>query len=48
MTSGCYLIHFSVPVRGKRHYVGYSTDVGARFNRHLAGEGSELTSDAVS
>jgi predicted GIY-YIG superfamily endonuclease len=44
---GCYLIHFGAPVRGKRHYVGFSTDVNARFEKHMAGDGAVLTSEAV-
>lgn len=45
--TGCYLLHFSSPVRGKLHYIGFSTNIPARFQKHLSGEGSELTGEAV-
>lgn len=45
---GCYLIHFDKPVRGKcQHYIGYAPNVGKRIQKHLDGQGSQLTRIAV-
>ena len=37
-----YLVHFARGYNGARHYLGFSTDVGARVKRHKAGRGSPL------
>jgi predicted GIY-YIG superfamily endonuclease len=38
-----YLLHFAAPGPGRvRHYLGWTTDLGARLERHLAGRGSRL------
>ncbi len=37
-----YLIHFSVPYKHARHYLGYSSDVRARIACHEHGNGARL------
>jgi predicted GIY-YIG superfamily endonuclease len=37
-----YLIHFSRAFNSARHYLGFSTDIPARIERHKAGRGSPL------
>ncbi len=37
-----YLIHFDIPYRHARHYLGYATDLNARIQRHRAGTGARL------
>jgi len=37
-----YLIHFSRAFNSARHYLGFSTDIAARVERHKAGRGSPL------
>lgn len=46
-----YLIHFDEPYPSKgaggterhvKHYIGYSEDVGQRFDKHTAGQGNPL------
>lgn len=37
-----YLIHFESPYRHARHYLGYTDDLVARLDRHLAGNGGRL------
>lgn len=44
-----YLLHFSAPVRGARHYVGWtSRQVERRVERHQLGQGARLTRQAHS
>lgn len=42
-----YVIHFDEPYHHARHYLGWSSDVAARFDRHTAGRGSPLVKAAV-
>lgn len=37
-----YLLHFDRPYRHARHYLGYTDDLPARIERHLAGNGGRL------
>jgi len=37
-----YLIHFSAPFKHAKHYLGYAEDLGARIERHRAGNGARL------
>lgn len=37
-----YLIHFQKPYKHAQHYLGYTDDLGKRFNRHVYGDGSKL------
>jgi predicted GIY-YIG superfamily endonuclease len=37
-----YLIHFDRPYHHARHYLGYTDDLAARLERHLAGNGGRL------
>jgi predicted GIY-YIG superfamily endonuclease len=37
-----YLIHFDRPYHHARHYLGYTDDLPARLDRHLAGNGGRL------
>ena len=37
-----YLLHFSRPYKGVRHYMGAAADLGARLKRHKSGDGSAL------
>lgn len=37
-----YLIHFERPYFHAQHYLGYTEDVAARFDRHDNGHGSPL------
>lgn len=39
-----YLIHFHQPYKHARHYVGFTTDLAARVDRHWMGHGSRLLS----
>lgn len=38
-----YLLHFVVPERHARHYLGTTTDLEQRRARHRAGTGARLT-----
>jgi hypothetical protein len=38
-----YLLHFDVPYRHARHYLGWARDVEARLAEHAAGRGARLT-----
>jgi predicted GIY-YIG superfamily endonuclease len=42
-----YLIHFARALNGARHYLGFSTDIPARVERHKAGRGSPLLKAAT-
>lgn len=42
-----YLLHFDRPYKHARHYLGWSSDVAARFDRHTAGRGSPLVKAAL-
>jgi predicted GIY-YIG superfamily endonuclease len=35
-----YLLHFSRPYKGTRHYIGFSTKVADRLRAHKSGRGS--------
>jgi predicted GIY-YIG superfamily endonuclease len=37
-----YLIHFDIPYKHAKHYLGFSKDIPARLIRHQAGRGSNL------
>lgn len=37
-----YLIHFKEKFHHAQHYIGWTKDVDARLERHLAGHGSRL------
>lgn len=37
-----YLLHFNRAYNGARHYLGFSTDIPARLERHKAGRGARL------
>ena len=37
-----YLLHFDRPLKHARHYLGYAEDLGARLERHRAGNGARL------
>lgn len=37
-----YLIHFDRSYHHARHYLGYTDDLPARLDRHLAGNGGRL------
>lgn len=37
-----YLIHFDAPYHHARHYIGWTRDLAARFQRHAEGHGSPL------
>jgi len=39
-----YLIHFDIPYRHARHYMGFTTNLQQRIKRHKAGHGSRLMS----
>ena len=39
-----YLIHFDSPYRHARHYMGFTTNLTDRIERHRAGNGSRLMS----
>jgi len=39
-----YLIHFDSPYRHARHYMGFTTNLADRIERHKAGHGSRLMS----
>lgn len=42
-----YLLHFSRPIRGKRHYIGITNDLDTRFKQHVRWQdGSALTQKA--
>lgn len=41
---GCYLLCFNKPYRHARHYLGWSDDIEARVEQHLAGKGARLVS----
>lgn len=42
-----YLIHLARAFNGARHYLGFSTDVPARVERHKAGRGAPLLKAAT-
>jgi predicted GIY-YIG superfamily endonuclease len=42
MAAVVYLIHFDQPYKHARHYLGYTTDLGARLDAHKRGEGARL------
>lgn len=42
-----YLLHFSAPVAGARHFLGFADDVDRRLAEHRAGQGANLTRIAV-
>lgn len=42
-----YLIHLSRNLNGARHYLGFSTNVAARLERHKAGRGAPLLKAAA-
>ena len=44
---GVYLLHFSRPYKGARHYIGYSDDIYARFQTHISGRGNPLVKACV-
>jgi predicted GIY-YIG superfamily endonuclease len=37
-----YLIHFNEKLHHAQHYIGYTDDLNARMDRHMAGLGSKL------
>lgn len=39
---GAYLLHFERPYKHARHYIGWSSDIDARVERHFEGHGSRL------
>ncbi len=49
MTFDVYMLHFSEPVRGKRHYIGIanSNRLARRLEEHVRGEAANLTAQAV-
>ncbi|MBA0084827.1 MAG: endonuclease [Acidobacteria bacterium Pan2503] len=38
----CYLLQFERPYRHARHYLGWTVDLAARLDEHLAGTGGRL------
>lgn len=42
-----YLLHFSRKYKGKQHYMGQTTDLKARLDRHKAGHGAKLVGAAA-
>ena len=38
----CYLLHFSRPYKHARHYLGWTVNLEARLDQHLAGTGGRL------
>lgn len=38
----CYLLHFDRPYKHARHYLGWTTDLPARLDEHLNGNGARL------
>jgi predicted GIY-YIG superfamily endonuclease len=42
-----YLLHYTKPVRGRRHYLGWSEDPVGRWDRHRRGRGALETRRAV-
>jgi predicted GIY-YIG superfamily endonuclease len=42
-----YLIHFDPPYKQAKHYLGWSDDVPARFEKHCNKTGARLTQVAV-
>ena len=44
---GVYLLHFSIPYYSAVHYIGWSTDIDARFEEHRAGRGNPLVKAAL-
>jgi predicted GIY-YIG superfamily endonuclease len=44
--TGAYLLHFEGPYKHARHYLGWSEDILARFERHVRGNGSPLVKAA--
>ena len=43
----CYLLHFSVPYKHAKHYLGTAEDLAARLEQHLAGHAARLTQVVV-
>lgn len=41
-TGTIYLIHFEVPYKHARHYLGWTTDLNARIAAHANGSGANL------
>lgn len=41
-TTIVYLLHFSRPYRHCRHYIGSTTDLQMRLDRHESGDGAKL------
>ncbi len=37
-----YLIHFDIPYKHARHYLGWSHDLDQRLQQHQSGNGSRL------
>ena len=42
-----YLVHFSRKFHGKKHYLGFSTNVAERMKAHKAGRGTPLLGAAA-
>ena len=40
--NGVYLIHFEIPFKHAYHYIGYSSNIERRLEKHKKGEGSRL------
>jgi len=41
--TGVYLIHIEPAYKHAKHYLGWSPEIDARFNAHVAGKGARLT-----
>jgi hypothetical protein len=44
---GCYLLHFTRPIYGAQHYLGWSVDICRRVRVHLSGRGARLVRQAL-
>lgn len=44
---GVYILHFTKTYKGATHYIGFSTDIYARFAEHTSGRGNPLVKAAL-
>lgn len=42
MSAIVYLLHFSTPYKHARHYIGSTSDLTTRLERHASGQGARL------
>lgn len=44
---GVYLLYFTIPYKGCRHYIGWSENIHARYCTHIKGQGNPLVKAAI-